>query len=151
MLARKQELNTQLQQLIDALLLAVSLWVACVLRFYATSWFRLAYMVDPFRNYQWFFVVIMPFGPIMLDLQGFYQSPLKKSLRPSRAKFSRWGPARSRSTARRSGSISRFYCTLVPRPSPDRERSEIPSAAVATIRSKYLAKMSNSRFTGSPG
>jgi len=32
-LARKQELNTQLQQLIDALLPAVSLWVACVLRF----------------------------------------------------------------------------------------------------------------------
>jgi hypothetical protein len=62
MLARKQELNTQLQQLIDALLLAVSLWVACVLRFYATSWFHLAYMVDPFRNYQWLFVVIMPFG-----------------------------------------------------------------------------------------
>ena len=57
MLARKQELNTQLQQLIDALLLAVSLWVAYVLRFYATSWFHLAYMVDPFRNYQWLFVV----------------------------------------------------------------------------------------------
>jgi hypothetical protein len=36
-------------------------------------------MVDPFRNYQWLFVVIMPFGPIMLDLQGFYQSPLNKS------------------------------------------------------------------------
>ena len=75
----------------------------------------------------------------------------EKSLRPSGAKFSRWGPARSRSTAGRSGSISRFYCTLLPRPSPARERTEIPWAAVATIRSKYLAKMSNSRFTGSPG
>jgi len=32
MLARKQELNAQLQQLIDALLLAVSLWLANVLR-----------------------------------------------------------------------------------------------------------------------
>ena len=61
MLARKQELNTQLQQLIDALLLAVSLWVACVLRFYVTSWLHLAYMVDPFRNNQWLFVVSMPF------------------------------------------------------------------------------------------
>jgi len=30
-LARKQELNTQLPQLIDALLLAVSLWLAYVL------------------------------------------------------------------------------------------------------------------------
>jgi len=33
-------------------------------------------MADPFRNYQWLFVAIMPFGPIMLDLQGVYQSPL---------------------------------------------------------------------------
>src|SRR5438105_7336446 len=80
MLARKQELNTQLQQLIDALLLAVSLWVAFVLRLYGTYWFNLANMIDPFRNYQWLFVVIMPFGPIMLDLQGFYQSPLNKTL-----------------------------------------------------------------------
>lgn len=80
MLARKQELNTQLQQLIDTLLLAVSLWVAYVLRLYATSWFHLENMVDPFRNYQWLFVVIMPFGPIMLDLQGFIQSPLNKNL-----------------------------------------------------------------------
>ena len=45
MLARKQELNTQLQQLIDALLLAVSLRVAYVLRFYVTSWLHLAYIV----------------------------------------------------------------------------------------------------------
>ena len=80
MLARKQKLNTQLQQLIDALLLAVALWLAYVVRLYATSWFHLENMVDRFRNYQWLFVVIMPFGPIMLDLQGFYQSPLNKSL-----------------------------------------------------------------------
>jgi len=70
----------QLQQLIDPLLLAVSLWVDCVLRFYVTSWFHLAYMVDPFRNYQWLFVVIMPVGPIRLDLQDFHQSPLNKGL-----------------------------------------------------------------------
>lgn len=79
MLTRKQELNTQLQQLIDAVLLAISLRVA-YLRLYATTWFHLENMVDPFRNYQWLFVVIMPFGPIMLDLQGFYQSPLNKSI-----------------------------------------------------------------------
>src|SRR5438105_15742411 len=108
-------------------------------------------MVDPFRSYQWLFVVIMPFGPIMLDLQGFYQSPLKRVFGLQVRNFRDGVRARSRSTAGRSGSISRFYCTLVPRPSPARERSEIPSAAVATIRSKYLAKMSNSRFTGSPG
>jgi hypothetical protein len=82
MLARKQELNTQLQQLIDALLLAVSLWVAYVLRFYATSWFHLAYMVDPFRNYQWLFVVTC-----RSDLQGFYQSPLSLRRRAEHGGF----------------------------------------------------------------
>jgi hypothetical protein len=80
MLARKQELNTQLQQLIDAFLLAVSLYVAYVLRLYGTVWFGFANFPDPFQNYQWLFVVIMPFGPILLDLQGSYQSPLNKTL-----------------------------------------------------------------------
>ena len=79
MLARRQEFNTQLQQLIDAFLLAVSLWVGHVLRGFSTSWFHLANQVDPFRNYQWILVVIMPFGPILLELQGFYQSPLNKT------------------------------------------------------------------------
>jgi hypothetical protein len=44
-------------------------------------------MVDPFRNYQWLFVVIMPFGPIMLDLQGFYQSPLHIRQRAGHGRF----------------------------------------------------------------
>jgi exopolysaccharide biosynthesis polyprenyl glycosylphosphotransferase len=78
MLARKQELNTQLQQLIDSFLLALSLLVAYVLRSYATSWFNLTRTIDPFTNYQWLLVVVMPFGPILLDLQAFYQTPLAK-------------------------------------------------------------------------
>src|SRR2546421_2544034 len=79
MLARRQELSTQLQVLIDGFLLAVSLWVAWVLRYYGTFWFNLKDTVDPFHNYHWLFIVIMPFGPILLDLQGFYQSPLNKT------------------------------------------------------------------------
>jgi exopolysaccharide biosynthesis polyprenyl glycosylphosphotransferase len=79
MLARRQELNTQLHQLIDAFLLAVSLVVAHSLRFYITSWFALSTGVDPFTSYQWLLVVIMPLGPILLDLQGFYRSTLTKT------------------------------------------------------------------------
>src|SRR5947209_4094753 len=79
MLARRQELNTQLQVFIDAFLLALSLWSAYVLRYYSTFWFDLSNTVDPQRNYAWLLVVIMPFGPILLDLQGFYQSPLNKT------------------------------------------------------------------------
>jgi exopolysaccharide biosynthesis polyprenyl glycosylphosphotransferase len=80
MLARRQELNTQLQVLIDAFLLALSLWAAYALRYYSTFWFNLRDTVDPQRNYAWLLIVIMPFGPILLDLQGFYQSPLNKTL-----------------------------------------------------------------------
>ena len=80
MLARRQELNTQLQVVIDGFLLAISLWVAWLLRCYGTFWFGLRDTVDPFHNYHWLFIVIMPFGPILLDLQGFYQSPLNKTV-----------------------------------------------------------------------
>ena len=79
MLARRQELNTQLEVVIDGFVLAVSLWVAWLLRYYSTYWFGLKDTVDPFHNYHWLFIVIMPFGPILLDLQGFYQSPLNKT------------------------------------------------------------------------
>jgi exopolysaccharide biosynthesis polyprenyl glycosylphosphotransferase len=80
MLARRQELNTQLQVLIDAFLLALSLWAAYALRYYSTFWFNLRKTVDPQSNYAWLLIPIMAFGPILLDLQGFYQSPLNKTM-----------------------------------------------------------------------
>jgi len=79
MLTRRQELNTQLQQLIDAVLLALSLLAARTLRYYGTSWFDPSKSIDPFQDYQWLLIVVMPFGPILLDMQGFYQSPLTKT------------------------------------------------------------------------
>ncbi len=80
MLARRQELNTQFHQLVDALVMALALLAAHALQFYSTSWFHLSYAIEPFEEYQWLLVVLMPFGPIILDLQGFYQSPLNKTL-----------------------------------------------------------------------
>jgi len=79
MLARRQELNTQIQQLIDSFLLAFSLLVAHTLRFYSTNWFNLSQSIDPFGNYSWLLIVVMLFGPILLDLQGFYESPFEKT------------------------------------------------------------------------
>src|SRR5258708_11127358 len=79
MLARRQELNTELQVFIDAFLLALSLWAAYVLRYFSTFWFKWSNQIDPQRNYAWLLIVIMPFGPILLDVQGFYQSPLNKT------------------------------------------------------------------------
>src|SRR5438132_14433768 len=75
MLARRQELNTQLQQLIGSVLLALSLLAAHSLRYYSPAWFRLTTPIDPFRTYQWPLVVIMPFGPFLVDSQGFHPPP----------------------------------------------------------------------------
>lgn len=83
MLARRQELNTQIQQLFDSFLLPVCLWVAYVLRLYSTVWFNLSRTIDPFRNYWWLILVIMLFGPILLDIQGFYDSAIDKPKRKS--------------------------------------------------------------------
>lgn len=80
MIARRQELNTQYHQLIDAVVMALSLFAAHILRAEGTYWFHLPYPIEPFRSYQWLLLVIMPFGPIFLDLQGFYRSPLEKTL-----------------------------------------------------------------------
>jgi exopolysaccharide biosynthesis polyprenyl glycosylphosphotransferase len=83
MLARKQELNTQVQQLIDSFLLAFALLVAHTLRLYSTQWFNLTKTIDRFGNYSWLLIVVMLFGPILLDLQGFYHSPIDKTKRRS--------------------------------------------------------------------
>ena len=79
MLARRQELNTQLQQIFDSFLLGLALFGAHVLRYHSTEWFDLEKTIDPLANYHWLIVVVMVFGPILLDLQGFYQSPLTKT------------------------------------------------------------------------
>lgn len=83
MLARRQELNTQIQQLIDSFLLGVTLFVAHAIRLYSTVWFNLTKTIDPFGNYFWLLLVVMLFAPILLDLQGFYESPIDKSKRKS--------------------------------------------------------------------
>ena len=89
MFARRQELNRQIQQVIDSILLAVTLLAAHTLRFYATTWFNLTKTIDPFSNYFWLLIVVMLFGPILLDLQGFYESPIDKEKRRSFAQIAR--------------------------------------------------------------
>jgi exopolysaccharide biosynthesis polyprenyl glycosylphosphotransferase len=76
MLARRQELSTQIQQLIDSFVFAFSLLAAHTLRLYSTTWFNLRQGIDPFGNYSWLLIVVMLFGPVLLDLQGFYGSPI---------------------------------------------------------------------------
>src|SRR3712207_2728832 len=79
MLARRQEINTQVQQIIDAFLLALTLFVTHYVRERSVDWFGVEKTIDPFSNYHWLIVVVMAFGPIVLELQGFYESPITKT------------------------------------------------------------------------
>jgi exopolysaccharide biosynthesis polyprenyl glycosylphosphotransferase len=83
MLGRKQELNLQFNQMTDGILMAFSFWVAHTLRFLGADWAVFNRPIGPFSDFQWLLFVILPFGPIILELQGFYTHPLQKSLRRS--------------------------------------------------------------------
>jgi exopolysaccharide biosynthesis polyprenyl glycosylphosphotransferase len=77
MLGRAQEFNLQLNQIIDAVLLVLSLWIAHSLRL-GLGRIDGIVAIEPFSAFQWMIALIMPFGPLFLDLQGFYHFPLQK-------------------------------------------------------------------------
>lgn len=78
MLRRRQEISNQLQQFLDAFLLLLAFWGAHALRTASTAWFTLDVQIPPFRQHLWMILIIMPFGPLLLEMQGFYQHPLQK-------------------------------------------------------------------------
>lgn len=80
MLGRRQELHLQSLQIIDGLLMSVMFWLAHALRFIGSDWAIFNKPIGPFSDFQWLLFVIMPFGPIVLEMQGFYAHPLQKTL-----------------------------------------------------------------------
>jgi exopolysaccharide biosynthesis polyprenyl glycosylphosphotransferase len=83
MLARKQEINLQLRQIIDGVLLMVTFWLSFALRYYGGEWLKVEKTILPFDAFRWMIFVIIPFGPIILEMQGFYSYPLQKTLAKS--------------------------------------------------------------------
>jgi exopolysaccharide biosynthesis polyprenyl glycosylphosphotransferase len=79
MLGRKQELNLQFLQIVDGILLVFTFWLAHAFRFLGADLPIFERPIGPFSEFQWLLFVIMPFGPIMLELQGFYAHPLQKT------------------------------------------------------------------------
>jgi exopolysaccharide biosynthesis polyprenyl glycosylphosphotransferase len=79
MLGRRQELNLQFQQIIDGILLVIALWIAHVVRVSLTGRLGFDWSIADFSDIRWMLFVIMPFGPILLELQGYYQHPLQKT------------------------------------------------------------------------
>jgi exopolysaccharide biosynthesis polyprenyl glycosylphosphotransferase len=90
MLGRKQELNLQFLQIADGLLMVVAFWVAHRLRFFGGDLPIFGNkQIGAFEDFQWLLVVILPFGPIVLELQGFYTNPLQKTVGKSLTQIGR--------------------------------------------------------------
>ncbi len=90
MLGRKQELNLQFLQITDGILMVIAFWVAHALRVFGADTFIFSNKpIGPFSEFQWLLFVILPFGPIVLELQGFYSHPLQKTLGKSLEQIAR--------------------------------------------------------------
>lgn len=91
MIARQQEIRLQLNQLIDALLLGGVFWLCYSLR-HANLFVLDSLMEIPgFEYFLWMLAVIMPFGPFLLELQGYYSHPLEKTIWKSLQQIARAG------------------------------------------------------------
>ena len=89
MIGRRQELNLQFLQIVDALLLAVAFWAAHTIRYLGPVWGIFDGYIDDFRSFQWILIVLVPFGPLTLENYGFYEHPSRKTLGKSLAQLGR--------------------------------------------------------------
>ena len=69
--------------------MVITFWMAHTIRFLGADWFIFDKPIGPFNAFQWLLFVILPFGPIILELQGFYNHPLQKPPGKSSAQLAR--------------------------------------------------------------
>ncbi len=91
MLARKREINLQLNELVDAVLLGFAFWISHLLRYHGIISLDSSPEIPEFAFFFWALAVIIPFGPFLLELQGFYYYPLEKSVWKSLTQILRAG------------------------------------------------------------
>ena len=77
MLRRDRQLRTQILQLRDAALFALALWVAHALRdSIPKHWLGMEFIgIQPFKDFVWLYLIIIPGAPLVLEAQGFYRRP----------------------------------------------------------------------------
>lgn len=75
MLRRDQQLRTQINQVKDAALFVLALWLAHVLRSQLSLDFLGGRAAQPFEDFAWLYLIIVPGAPLVLELQGFYRRP----------------------------------------------------------------------------
>ncbi len=77
MLTRQHNFYQQFLQLIDALLIGASLWIAHAIRFYFLNgliWFDDNPLEPQFANCYWMIALALPVGPMALEYFGVYQT-----------------------------------------------------------------------------
>ena len=78
MLRRDRQIRTQIHQVADACLFAVSFWLAFALRTnpQIISWLNLDPIpADIFNSVVWLYLALIPAAPLILESQGFYDRP----------------------------------------------------------------------------
>ena len=78
MLRRDRQIRTQIHQVADACLFAVSFWLAYVLRTnpQIVAWLNLDPLPpDIFSSVVWLYFALIPAAPLILESQGFYNRP----------------------------------------------------------------------------
>jgi exopolysaccharide biosynthesis polyprenyl glycosylphosphotransferase len=80
MIGRKQELNLQFQQILDGALLVIAFWASHVIRLTLPKWFDSVPEIPNFNEFRWVLFILMPFGPIILEMHGFYSHILQKDV-----------------------------------------------------------------------
>src|ERR1700761_2405996 len=76
MLSRQHNFYQQFLQVVDAVIIAVSLWIAHLLRFYVLNgmvWFDGYPLAPQFANCYWMIALVLPFGPLALEYMGVYE------------------------------------------------------------------------------
>jgi exopolysaccharide biosynthesis polyprenyl glycosylphosphotransferase len=79
MLRRDRQIRTQIRQLVDAGLFAVSFWAAYALRAnpQISAWLNLEPIpANLFDTVVWLYVALIPGAPLILESQGFYNRPV---------------------------------------------------------------------------
>ncbi len=88
---RKQEIRIQLHQVTDALLLGFLFGLCHWLRAAGVIIMDSLWEIPPLTHFYWMLAILMPFGPFLLELQGFYNHPLEKTMTRSIQQIARAG------------------------------------------------------------
>jgi len=91
MIGRRQKINLQFLQIVDAFLLVMALWSAHWLRYHGFELGLFDLPILPFSEFQWILFVLIPFGPICLHAHGYYEHPERKTAGRSLSQLGRAG------------------------------------------------------------